>query len=288
MTAAGSLVLSASRRTDLPAFYMPWMMRRLATGTVTVVNPYNRKSRRVAVDPDTVHSIVFWSKNYGPFLDGRYGEALDRLGYGLFFHFTVNSADPLLEPGLPPLSQRLAQAGALARRFGPHRLQWRFDPICHYRRPDGVAVDNLTDFDRIAEQMAAIGVGSCTTSFIDLYAKVRRRAVAGPCPIEWTDLPTARKRRVLAGLAGRLAGTGIRLETCCEGTLYDPLPPAPGIRPAACIDHGRLMAVNGGRLDRRRDRGQRTRLGCGCQVAVDIGDYRRHLCRHGCRYCYAN
>ncbi len=76
MQADPPVVISASRRTDIPSFYMPWLMAQLEHGFVETVNPYNRYRKRVPATPDAVHSIVFWSKNYGPFLKGRYGEKL--------------------------------------------------------------------------------------------------------------------------------------------------------------------------------------------------------------------
>ena len=83
-------VISASRRTDIPAFYMEWFMRQIVKGTFEVVNPYNRHISRVKAAAADVDTIVFWSKNFGPFLKGRYGEKLIDLGYHLFFNFTIN------------------------------------------------------------------------------------------------------------------------------------------------------------------------------------------------------
>ena len=79
-------VISASRRTDIPAFYMPWFMERLLEGRFQVVNPFNNRSKVVSAGPDQVHSIVFWSKNFGPFIAGDFGERLEEMGYHLFFN----------------------------------------------------------------------------------------------------------------------------------------------------------------------------------------------------------
>ena len=92
------IILSASRRTDIPAFYMPWFMAGIEQGRFGVVNPYNQKISNVPAGVDQVHTIVFWSKDFGPFLKGGYGEDLAARGYHLFFNFTVNTADRLLEP----------------------------------------------------------------------------------------------------------------------------------------------------------------------------------------------
>ena len=84
-------ILSVSRRTDIPAFYMPWFMDQVTRGLIEVVNPFNQKVRQVNVSPERVHTMVFWSKNFRPFLADRYGERFQAMGYHLFFNFTVNS-----------------------------------------------------------------------------------------------------------------------------------------------------------------------------------------------------
>ena len=88
-------ILSVSRRTDIPAFYMPWFMDQVTRGEITVVNPFNQQARRVDVSPHQIHTMVFWSKNFGPFLEGRYGETLQEMGYHLFFNFTKISENIL-------------------------------------------------------------------------------------------------------------------------------------------------------------------------------------------------
>ena len=100
-------------------------MASLQRGQFEVVNPYNGKVRVVPARSEEVHTIVFWSKNFGPFLEGGYGEELVRQGYNLFFNFTINSEDSWLEPNLPSLARRLEQMVLLAQRFGPRWLQWR-------------------------------------------------------------------------------------------------------------------------------------------------------------------
>jgi hypothetical protein len=281
------IVLSASRRTDIPAFYMPWFMDGIRNGAFAVKNPYSGQTAAVPADAASVHSIVFWSKNVGPFLAADYGRTLRRMGYHLFFNFTVNSADPLLEPGVPPLRERLAQMTALARRFSPDAVQWRFDPVVVYRRPDGRTVDNLGDFDRIAAAAAACGITRCITSFMDHYPKTRRR---------WKDLsgsgfvdpPTEDKIDMLRRMAVGLSRHGIALSTCCEKDLLAALPDDVPVTPAACVPSDLLMRIYGGRLSLAADRGQRRAAGCGCRVSRDIGSYADHPCYHNCRFCYAN
>lgn len=285
MTAALRCVLSASRRTDIPAFYLDWFLEGIRRGHFEVLGPYQRQPRRVPASVAAVHTIVFWSKDFGLFLHRRVGERLQRQGFHLFFNFTVNSRDRILEPRVPALSQRLDQLAELARRFSPAAIHWRFDPICHYRTADGRAHDNGGDFQRIAEAAAAAGIRRCVTSFVDLYPKVRRRAERAG--IRFEDPSMAEKIAILEAMAKTLHGGKIELETCCEDDVLSHLPVGTNIKAGACVPSDRLMALFGGRLSLRRDSGQRRRAGCRCRVSVDIGSYDRHPCRHNCLFCYA-
>jgi hypothetical protein len=282
------IVLSASRRTDIPAYYMPWFFAGIRSGHFEVVNPYNRCVSRVPSDPETVHSVVFWSKDYGPFLSGGYGESLQQQGYGLFFNFTVNSVHPVLEPNVPSLPRRLAQMRELSERFGPQCIQWRFDPVCHTHGPGSAdAPDNLGDFRRIADAAAACGITRCITSFLDDYAKIRKRMATLP-GFGLRNPSMERKQRLLLEMAERLRSRGIRLYTCCENEVLEGLSRRSGIRPAGCVPGKRLVSLYGEGISTARDSGQRTRQGCGCTVSRDIGSYDLHPCYHNCLYCYAN
>jgi hypothetical protein len=280
------IVLSASRRTDIPAFYMPWFMDGIRKGSFEVTNPYNRQISCVPADREHVHSIVFNSKDFGAFLKNGYGEKLAQRGYGLFFNFTINSPHPRLEPRLPPLAERLAQLSELCGRFGPACIQWRFDPICHFETPAGTIESNLNRFDEIARKAAASGVESCIMSFVDLYAKVKKRVrVSG---LNLHEPPLAQKVATTLNLQRRLAAVNLQLSLCCEKEVLAALPLFSPVKAAACIPVQRLAALYGHDISQRRDPGQRATAGCGCGVARDIGSYDRHPCYHDCLYCYAN
>ena len=279
-------ILSASRRTDIPAFYLDWFMRGIERGVYEVENPFNRRRRQVPARPHEVHSIVFWSKNFGPFLKQRIGEKLIRRGYRLFFNFTLNATAPVLEPHVPPLSERLGQLDELVQRFGPQVLFWRFDPVCFYRRrPTGGRENNLGQLEGIAARAARLGIRRCITSFVDLYPKVQRRARRRGVVLE--DPTPARKAGVLARMADCLQGFDISLATCCESDVLVRLKPENGVRAGACIPGQRLARLYGENFHRRRDPGQRVGAGCGCNLATDIGSYHRQPCYHDCLFCYA-
>jgi hypothetical protein len=284
---ATKIVLSASRRTDIPAFYLTWFMSSLDRGFFDVANPFNKRVARIPAGPDTVDTIVFWSKDFGRFLAEEIGEELRKRGYGLFFNFTVNSRSPLLEPGVPPLESRLDQFEALSHRFGPQSINWRFDPLCFYRKSGGSVENNLADFSVIARSAHRAGITRCITSFMDHYPKLQRRLAAVP-GFSFIDPSPVEKTAILLKLETRLRPLKIGLSTCCEKDVLQRLPAETEIRPSACISNSLLTELYGGRISLKRDTGQRRRQGCGCQVSVDVGSYGDQPCSHGCLFCYAN
>lgn len=282
------IVISASRRTDMPAFYMDDFMAQVHRGWFTVVNPYNRKASRVPALPEKVHTIVFWSKDFSRFIDGEYGQVLAAMGYHLFFQFTVNSESRLLEPGVPPLPTRLQQMEILCRDYGPRCINWRFDPICYFKTaPGGPVRDNLKDFETIAVRAGGMGIRRCTTSFMDHYPKIQKRLRSTP-GCSFVDPPMEEKISRILDMEKHLGRCGIDLALCCEKDLLSALPSASRVRKSACIPNDLLMELFGGRLSLKKASGQRLGAGCGCMPSVDVGAYHRHPCRHNCLFCYAN
>ena len=287
MNSTYQIVISASRRTDIPAFYMPWFMEQIRKGFFEVVNPFNQRVSIVPATVDRVHTIVLWSKNFGPFIDKAYGPQLQDQGFHLFFNFTINSENRDLEPNVPPLSERLAQLAHLCSHYGPRAVNWRYDPLCFYRTAPGKLRDNLNDFSIIADHAATSGISRCITSFMDHYPKIGRRLASRP-GFEFVDPPLSEKIRTILGMEARLAALKINLFTCCEKELVQALPGTSSVAPGSCIPNDLLVDLYGGLLSLRKDSGQRVRAGCGCKVSVDIGSYRQHPCYHNCLFCYAN
>ena len=266
---------------------MPWFMAGIKSGFFEVVNPYNRQTRMVPATPAEVHTIVFWSKDFGLFLKEHYGEKLQKTGYNLFFNFTINSESPQLEPHVPPLGVRLDQLKQLCDQFGSRAINWRFDPICFFKTHNSIVQDNLSDLDRIAEKAAEYGIKRCITSFMDPYTKIEKRLANLP-GFSFFDPPLKTKRRVVLEIEKRLAGGKINLKLCCEKDVLDALPANTSVTQSACIPSDLLMELFGGNLALKKDTGQRIQKGCGCKVSVDIGSYHLHPCYHNCLFCYAN
>ena len=287
MQSAKKIVISASRRTDIPAFYLKWFAKQIKQGFFKTKNPYNGHISIVPATPDKVHTIVFWSKNFRPFIKSGFGEMLQKKGYNLFFNFTVNSCVPLLEPHVPPLNDRLDQLSYLSSHFNPESINWRFDPICFYKTGRGETGNNMHDFTRIANSASECGVKRCITSFMDHYVKIKKRA-ASIQGFSFVDPHYDKKIDILLKMEQELKGLDIGLFTCCERELLDRLPQGSKIRASSCIPNDLLVRLYGGGLSLRKDTGQRIKQGCGCKISVDIGSYSMHPCYHNCLFCYAN
>ncbi len=262
-------------------------MRGIQKGFFEVVNPYSHKIFMVPASAADVHTIVFWSKNFGPFIDGDFGRQLQANGYHLFFNFTLNSESALLEPGLPRLGKRLAQLEYLCKHFNPRAINWRFDPLCFYKTEALGMQDNLKDFPLIAEKAAALGVKRCITSFMDMYPKVKKRLIHGPA-LEFIDISMEKKISILEDMSRVLVPKGVSLQICCERKLLELVVDELPIGKSACIPNDLIMKLFGGHISLGKDLGQRVRAGCGCMKSVDIGSYSRQPCYHNCLFCYAN
>ena len=266
------MIISASRRTDIPAFYGEWLMNRLGEGFVLTRNPFNpRQCRRISLLPGDVDALVLWTKDPAPLLP-RLPE-ITGSGIPVAVQFTLTPYGRELEPGLRDKAELIATFRELSRLLGRDRVWWRYDPILF--NGDGWDFSrHIAAFRRLSAGLAGY-TAVCTISFVDMYAKIRPAERAGrvrPVPPEQRgDLATA------LAAAGR--EQGITLRACCEKMDLSGY----GVLPGACIGREEMERLCGHPLPRGRDPGQRS--GCGCMSSVDIGSYR--TCRHGCVYCYA-
>ena len=274
-------VISASRRTDIPACYMSWFLSCLSQGLFEVENPFTRKDTIFRFRPGDIHSIVFWSKNYGALL--REKNPLKR--YNLYFHFTINTPVPVFDPGIPPLAERLAQARELAGWRDAAHIMWRFDPVVVWEEA-GVRKNNLASFLLIAAELKKIGVTRLTLSMMDRYRKIDRRTVSIE-GFRFIYPDSAEAGALLKPFIESALDMGFEVGLCCEKELLLSLSQL-SVKQGRCIDGKLLSALFGEGADTSPDRGQRKSLGCGCTVSFDIGSYSRQPCRNNCLYCYAN
>jgi hypothetical protein len=263
-------VISASRRTDIPAFYVDWFVNRLKAGAAHVQQPYTNKLIRISLDPNEVSAIIFWSKNYAPLL--RKIKVIEKTTKNLFFHFTI-TANRELESHTPDYRDAIADYIFIARRYSQERIMWRYDPICI---TDSLSFEIHEErFIRCAEMLKGYAQ-KCTMSFVHPYKKVLYNLKnAGHALI---DLSVDEKRRFAHRLAVISETYGIQLHACCNDYLL-----SEKIKKASCIDGDYLTEIFGACVDKRR---VATRKECACTMSVDIGAY--DTCAHGCVYCYAN
>lgn len=261
------MIISASRRCDLPAFQLDWLAARFAEGQILVRNPFNAaQSRVVQLTPEAVDGIVFWSKDPSALLQAEWLKP-----YPFYVQYTLNAYPEAVEPHVPPLENRIQTALRIVERFGPEAICLRYDPILF--GPGMDAEWHAEAFGRLCNAMKGY-VHGITISFLDVYPRIRKRMQAMEIR---TPEPDERQRRVKA-FAEMGKRNGIRLQTCAEPDLY------PNVEPGKCIDGKRLERIAERAITTQKDRNQRPH--CDCDQAVDVGVYGR--CGHGCVYCYAS
>lgn len=264
------MILSASRRTDLPNYWGDWFLRRIHEGYAYVRNPMNaRQISRVSLAPEVVDCIVFWTKNPAGLLP-----RLDELeGYQYYFQFTITGYGVDVEPGIPDKKEVVIPAfQELSRRLGPKRVVWRYDPILFSRRYP--AEYHLRAFGDIAARLEGCGERA-VISFVDFYARFRRSAAE----LGVQERTAAELLAFAERLSEIAARRGFTVESCAEEIDLE----RAGIRHGSCIGKELIEEILGCGLKAGRDKNQRP--ACGCLESVDIGAY--DTCRSGCRYCYA-
>lgn len=267
------MIISASRRTDIPAFYAEWFANRVREGCVCVRNPMNiHQVSRVSLDPALVDCIVLWTKNPEPML-----AHLDAFSaYQYYFQVTLTGYGHDVEANLPDKHKVLLPAfKELSRRIGPERVIWRYDPILFNAKytPEY----HLRAVRSIAEELEGC-TEKCVISFVDAYRKNKKSIEALGAH---DTLPTEGEFRAFAAeLASIVHEHGMVCASCAEKVNLADC----GIEHNCCIDRKLIERLLGCPVNVKKDKTQR--LECGCVASIDIGAY--NTCRHGCRYCYAN
>lgn len=272
-------IISCSRRTDIPAFYYDWLQERLKEKTVTLVNGYNSQEYTIDLDPDNVHSIVLWSKNYKNLIKDA-GLLKD---YNLYFQFTINCYSKYLEPNVPSYNELVDQVGELCSIYSPEQVSWRFDPIilCEKGENDVLSPwdSRLNMFNDLCEEFSVFGLNRCTFSFVSLYGKVKE--VFDHLGVEFRDLSDEGKISFTKEMLEIADPLGIKLYICSDALIEN----VEGINKSHCVDGNALVNLFGGKVSLAKD--SRQRKACGCSKSSDIGSYSQN-CFNKCLYCYAN
>ena len=264
------MILSVSRRTDIPAFYSEWFYNRLKEGFVYVRNPMNiHQVSKVMLSPEVVDCIVFWSKNPRPMF-ARLDELKD---YMYYFQYTINAYDQGMELSVPRKEGIINTFKELSDKIGPKRVIWRYDPILLTEKMD--TDYHVKYFEEIAKRLEG-KTNTCVISFVDLYKKTQSNLkdtqAREPSQNEMVELAT--KMCQIAQVYGML------IQTCAEAIELESV----GIKHGKCIDSVLIEDLLGVKLVVGKDPNQRKE--CGCVQSIDIGEY--NTCAHGCKYCYAN
>ena len=313
--AIAPVIISASRSTDIPAFYAQWFINRLKVGYCVWYNPFNQKPTYVSFAKCKV--VVFWTKNPKPIIPLLH--ELDERGIHYYFQFTLNDYEKQgFEPNVPSIEQRVETFRQLSELIGKERVIWRFDPLVV--TPQISVRDMLKKVWNVGNLLKGL-TDKLVFSFIDIngYRKVQNNLVKetnqfSKDTIEKSEFTQQQMNEIADGLSKcrdkwREEGWNIQLATCAEQIDLDSY----GIEHNRCIDGelmkllwsndkellyylnygelpecGSLFGINFSRPplspEKLKDKGQRKI--CGCMVSKDIGMY--NTCRHFCVYCYAN
>lgn len=265
------MILSVSRRTDVPSCFSDWFFARMKEGFVYMRNPMNSKQiSKLELSPETVDCIVFWTKNPEPML-ARLSELEP---YPFYFQFTLTSYGADIEANVPhkrevmlPVFQRLSEA------IGSKRVIWRYDPILFTNRytPEY----HVKAFRQMAEALFGY-TEKCVISFVDTYAKNKKKLQE----LGVYDLSKEETEAFAKKLCEIARENGMVMASCAEQIDLSHC----GIVHNACIDKVLIEEITGAKLKGAKDKNQRGE--CGCMESIDIGTY--HTCGNGCVYCYAN
>ena len=311
--AAAPVIISASRSTDIPAFYAKWFFNRLAKGYSVWYNPFNQQKMYISFERCRV--IVFWTKNPAPIIP--YLPELDKRGIHYYFQVTLNDyVKEGFEPNVPSVEERVKTFKQLSNLIGKEKVIWRFDPLII--TPNIGPRELLTRIWHVGNQLKGY-TDKLVFSFVDVkaYRKVQNNLVKETMfftkeDVENAEANHAQRIEIVEGLkkireAWHKENWDVKMATCAEDIDLESY----GIEHNRCIDGEltkRIFAedeelvyyLHTGKLPERdmfgeippipekqknlKDKGQRKI--CGCMISKDIGIY--NTCRHFCAYCYAN
>jgi len=269
------LIISASRRTDIPAFYPEWFMARIRAGSVKVQHPFSKKEISVSLRPEDVVALVFWTKDFSPMLEHL--EELEKRGFNCLVHYTITGLGKNFEPNAPAPEQAVELFKKLSGRISPERVLWRFDPIILTEKVG--EAETISRFEKLSAQLSG-RTRRVYFSFVELYARVLRRIKIYESENQGRvlDPELESKQRISRTLAELARSRGMSIHACCQPDLV-----GFGVEQANCIDAHLIAKLTGKNFELKPSP---TRKSCGCYYSLDIGAY--DSCPHLCWYCYAN
>ena len=264
------MIISASRRTDIPACYSDWFFKRLKAGFAMVRNPFNPKQvKKVDLSPQAVDGFVFWTKDPSPMIP----RLIELKSYSFYFTFTLTSYGKDIEPGFNDKCTLIKTFKDLSLMIGPEKVIWRYDPII--LNDKYTKEFHIEKFREMATELNGY-TEKCIISFVDSYLSINKSLQA----IGSEEINNQDMKNLAAPFSKAALNNSMQIATCCEPadlSLY-------GITHNKCIDEELLSKISGAEIKASKDRNQRG--ACGCATSVDIGAY--DTCHKSCLYCYAN
>lgn len=273
------MIISASRRTDIPAFYAKWFLNRVREGDCTVPNPFNRNQvSRISLKPEDVDVIVFWTRNPAPLIP--YLDELDALGLRYYFQYTILKNPKELDQNGPGYEQALNTFQRLSQKIGSDRVIWRYDPIV-FTEKTGMSF-HIETYQEIAQKLKGF-TGRSVISIMDSYRKTKKRINElkkdGLTVVEVQGSAGSRFETLMFSLAKSAKENGMEIFSCAEEIDLSPYE----IKAGKCIDDEFIQRTFNIEVGHKKDSSQRK--ACGCVTSQDIGMY--DSCLFGCQYCYA-
>lgn len=279
-------LISASKRTDIPAFYSEWFINRIRAGYAMYRNPFNLKQAiKISLKPEDILAITFWTRNPEPLI--KYLDELKEFDIPFYFHFTINSYPRVIDPSTPNAEKTIDTFKYLADKYSPKLIQWRYDPIIFnsVMTPEW----HLLNFENISSKLKGY-TNRCYFSFVDFYQKTKRKINEIKRETGWEFYDNEKTNLEIIYLTKQLneiaLSKNIVMYSCAEpliekhikaGDLKD-------IQKASCVDVDIIHELFPERFQTSKI--QATRESCGCYPCKDIGAY--DSCMYKCIYCYAN
>lgn len=265
------MIVSVSRRTDIPSYYSEWFYNRIHEEYVLVRNPMNiHQISKINLSPNMVDGIVFWTKNPTPMI-----KRLNELeNYTYYFQFTLTPYGEDIEPNLPSKKRVIIpEFIELSNKIGAERVIWRYDPIL--LNPEYTVQNHIRYFEALAKILKG-STKKCIISFIDMY----RNTTNNVKKIRLETIKYEDMIRIAEAFSEIAKTYDMELCTCSESIDLSQY----GISHAHCIDKDLFECLVECKLKLDKDPNQRKE--CGCAASIDIGAY--NSCKNMCRYCYAN
>jgi hypothetical protein len=269
------MIISCSRRTDIPAFYSKWLFHRLREGYCNVRNPFNpNQISRVDLSPEAVTAIVFWTRYPEPMLNGI--RLLDEMGYKYYFLITLNNYSKNYEENNPKTDKSIKSIYKLSELIGFEKVVWRYDPLIINKELNFEY--HLKNFEGISHKLEG-KVRKVITSIVSPYKKTLKRMREKHIEIDDSVRDLHGFRNFLSDLKAIANNSNLLLEICSDSMDFSDL----GVQPARCIDDKLLNELFGLNIKYQKDKSQRKE--CTCTISKDIGTY--NTCTMNCNYCYA-